>query len=324
MTHARAIFAVFALFPLFAATPVTAAPASPPSGAPRVDYHQHLVSPAFSRIVSLPVFDAAALIRRMDEAGVERAVVLSTGYSMADERKGLPDPDRLTREENDWTSAEVAGSGGRLVGFCGVNPLRDDALREIRRCLALPGMIGLKLHFGNSGVSLRNPRHLARMEEIFAAAGAAGAPVLVHMRARGGENFGGPDAALFIEHLLPRAAGSDVIVAHFGGAGPGYPEQADEVMAVFAAAVARHDPRLRRTWFDMATIFTPESSDEDAQRIARRIRQIGPSRTLYGSDLLVAPGMPSIGQTWGLITTRLGLSRSELRQIAGNRLSFIR
>src|SRR5918995_4348826 len=101
--------------PLFAAVPLLAACAATPAAAPvapraapLVDYHQHLVSPAFAPIAKMPERDGAALVRELDAAGIERAVVLSVGYSFADERKALSDPDRLTREENDWTSAEVA------------------------------------------------------------------------------------------------------------------------------------------------------------------------------------------------------------------------
>src|SRR5678815_5853230 len=74
--------------------------ATSPSAAiptPRVDFHQHLVSPAFAPIAKLPQRDGRALLAELDSAGIERAVVLSVGYSFADERKNLPDPDRLTR-----------------------------------------------------------------------------------------------------------------------------------------------------------------------------------------------------------------------------------
>src|SRR5687768_15473873 len=106
---------------------------------PLMDYHQHLVSPAFAPIVKLPERNGAALVRELDRAGIGRAVVLSVGYSFADERKGLTDPDRLTREENDWTSAEVVKNAPRLIGFCSANPLRPVAPQELERCLALPG-----------------------------------------------------------------------------------------------------------------------------------------------------------------------------------------
>lgn len=313
--------AIFCLAPLAATSCATVTRPLVPAS-PQVDYHQHLVSPEFSQIAKVPELDATALVRKLDEAGVARAVVLSTSYSMADERKRLTNPDGRTREENDWTSAQVASTNGRLIGFCGVNPLRDQALSEIRRCLTLPGMRGVKLHFGNSGVSLRNDVHRARMVELFSLIGKAKAPVLVHMRARGGENFGSADAQLFIDTLLPLVRGSDVIVAHFGGAGPGYPEQADEVMAVFAFAAERGDPRLRGTYFDLATVLTRDSTAAEAQLIARRVRQLGPKRVLYGSDLLT-PTAPSISEAWGYVTSKLGLTQSELSTIAANRLSFV-
>src|SRR5215203_5899046 len=99
------------LLPALAAAPVS------PREAPLVDYHQHLVNRAFAPIVKMPERDGAALVRELDAAGIDQAVVLSVGYSFADERKALPDPDRLTREQNDWTSAEVVKSAPRLIGF---------------------------------------------------------------------------------------------------------------------------------------------------------------------------------------------------------------
>src|SRR4051794_18422890 len=212
---------------LLAAVPLLAACATIPRAAPLVDYHQHLVSPAFAPIAKLPERDGAALVRELDAAGIERAVVLSVGYSFADERKGLTDPDRRTREENDWTSAEVARNAPRLIGFCSANPLRPVALEELERCLGLPGMIGIKLHFGNAGISLRDPAHLARVQQVFALAQRLRAPVLVHMRARGNSNYGAEDARLFLEKVVPAAPDVEIVVAPLGASGPGYPPQND-------------------------------------------------------------------------------------------------
>src|ERR671912_259195 len=132
------------IVPLLAAC-AAAPPAAPVSErtVPFADYHQHLVSTGFAPIVKMPERDGAALVKELDAAGIERAVVLSVGYSFADERKALPDPDRLTREENDWTSAEVTKHAPRLIGFCSANPLRDSAMGELERCLGLPGMRGI-------------------------------------------------------------------------------------------------------------------------------------------------------------------------------------
>ncbi|HEU4557980.1 MAG TPA: amidohydrolase family protein [Longimicrobium sp.] len=287
-----------------------------------MDYHQHLVSPAFAPIVRMPERNGAALVRELDAAGIGRAVVLSVGYSYADERKALSDPDGRTRAENDWTSAEVSRSDGRLIGFCSANPLRPVALQELERCLSLPGMAGIKQHLGNGGASLRNPGHLARMKEVFALAQRRRVPVLVHMRARGGTNYGAEDARLFLDQLVPAAPGIEIIVAHLGVAGPGYGAQGDEVMAVFGEAGERGHGSMRNLYFDVATNVTAETSSDEAALIARRIRQVGPRRVLYGSDL--GPPGGSIRSGWDIFRTKLPLSPAEIAIIAGNRARFTR
>lgn len=297
-------------------------PAVAPRTAPFLDAHQHLVSAAFEPIVKLPARDGAALVKDLDAAGIERAVVLSVGYSFSDERKGLTDPDRLTREENDWTSSEVVKHAHRLIGFCSANPLRPAALEELDRCLGLPGMTGIKVHLGNSGISLRDPAHLARMQELFALAQRKRAPVLVHMRARGGLNFGAEDGQIFLEKLMPAAPDIEVVVGHFGGAGPGYPPQADEVMAVFAAAAERKDPRMNNVYFDVATIVTADSTPADAELVAKRIRQVGPGKVLYGSDL--SPPGGSVRAGWEIFRAKIPLTDAEWQQIVNNRPRFAR
>jgi predicted TIM-barrel fold metal-dependent hydrolase len=289
---------------------------------PRVDYHQHLVSAAFSPIAQLPERNGAALVRELDASGIDRAVVLSVGYSFADERKALSDPDGLTRAENDWTSAEVVENAPRLVGFCSANPLREAALQELDRCLALPGMVGIKVHMGNSGVTLRDLSHLSKLRQLFALAQRRSAPILVHMRARGGLNFGAKDARLFVDELLPVAHSVEVLVAHLGGAGPGYPSQNDEVLEVLAQAAQRRDPRVRHLYVDVATNVTSDTSPEDGALIARRIRSLGVSRVLYGSDL--SPPGGSISAGWEIFRRKIPLTNAELRRIARNRTAFLR
>ena len=290
--------------------------------APLVDYHQHLVSAAFSPIVKLPPRDGKALLAELDSAGIRKAVVLSVGYSFADERKKLDDPDRLTREENDWTASQVAMSGGRLIGFCSANPLRAEALNELERCLGLPGMKGIKLHFGNAGVSLRDSSHAARIAGVFRLAERKDVGVLVHMRARGGTNYGAEDARLFLDRIAPQAPSIEIVVAHFGGAGPGYPDQSDSVMAVFGAAAERKDPRLRNMYFDVATIVTAESTPADGALVAKRVRQVGAGHVLYGSDL--SPPGGSVKAGWEIFRSHVPLTPAELRTIAGNVTRFAR
>ena len=292
--------------------------------APLVDYHQHLVSPAFQPFVKLPLRDGAALVRELDAAGIERAVVLSVAYTYGDERKPIAeqDRDRMTREENDWTSAQVVANSPRLIGFCSANPLRQSALDELKRCLSLPGMKGIKLHFGNSGVSLRNPDHLARVEQVYALAERLRVPVLVHMRARGGTNYGAEDARIFLDKVVPQAPDVDLIVAHLGVAGPGWGTQGNEVMSAFADAAQRHEPAMKNLYFDVATNVTDETSRAEGALIAERLRSVGLSHVLYGSDL--SPPGGSIRSGWEIFRTHVPLTAAEFQTIIQNRLPFVR
>jgi predicted TIM-barrel fold metal-dependent hydrolase len=127
---------------------------------PKVDYHQHL----FNRELK-----ASDLVSLLNAAGMERALVLSVAYQLGNPNKPpVAAEDAKVRAENDWTSQQVATFPDRLRGFCGVNPLKDYAIAEIMRCAQDPQLhFGLKLHFGNSDVDLRNPEHIAKLKKCF-------------------------------------------------------------------------------------------------------------------------------------------------------------
>lgn len=317
MTNAPCNVAALAIFLTACSTVHNAVPGDS-IPAPRYAAHQHLISPAFTKIIDQPELDGAALVKLLDTAGIERGVVLSMGYSFGDERKAakVPDPDRATRDENDWTSQQVTSSSGRLLGFCSVNPLRESAFAEIDRCLTLPGIVGLKLHFGNSGVSLRDSAVARRMEKVFALANAHHAAIVVHLRSRGGTNYGAEDAQLFIDRLLPNAPDVVVQVAHLAGGGD-FPDYAEQAMDVFAKAIERGDPRTRKLYFDQTTVATPETTAEDGARIARIIRRVGVSRVFFGSDMPVG-GNPPPAEGWAIFRAKVPLTVAEMRAIALN------
>jgi predicted TIM-barrel fold metal-dependent hydrolase len=93
-------------------------------------------------------------------------------------------------------------------------------------------------------------------------------------------------------------------------------------MAVFAAAAERKDQRMQNLYFDVATNVTAEITPADAALVAQRIRQIGPTRFLYGSDL--SPPGGSVRQGWEIFRTKVPLTATELQQIATNRTRFVR
>jgi predicted TIM-barrel fold metal-dependent hydrolase len=263
-----------------------------------IDYHQHLYSPeagARSTPGSKGI-PADYLIAQLDAAGISRAVVLSVAYSFSNPNKAqVSDEYGRVKAENDWTSAQVAKYPRRLIGFCSVNPLRTYAIEEIARCANDPNLsTGLKLHFGNSDVNLDDPDDLARVQRVFRAANEHHMAITVHMHANIDHHrpYGAKEATIFLEKLLPAAPDVVVQIAHLAGGG-GYDDPAtDAALQVFVEAIGRKDPRMKNVYFDVSGIAIPGMWEKNADLAVKRIRQIGFSRLLYGSDAATPDNLP--------------------------------
>ena len=298
-----------------------------PQPVPLVDHHQHLFSPAAVALApALAPVDAARLVALLDEAGIRRAVVLSVAYQFSNpNRAPIENEYARVKEENDWTSREVARFPDRLLGFCSVNPLKDYALEEIARCAQDPQLRhGLKMHFGNSDVLLDNPDHLARVKAVFAAANQRKMAIIVHMRpsVTRKREYGEPYARRFLEELLPAAPDVPVQIAHLAGAGSYAPGPVDDALGVFATAIARKDARVKRLYVDASGIAGLGPWKESAALIARRIRDIGVDRILYGSDG-AGGGNLEPKAAWAAFR-ELPLTEAEFTTIANNVAPYLR
>jgi uncharacterized protein len=297
-----------------------------PSGrfTPVADHHQHLFSPDIVALLGdssgVTPLDADHLIALLDSAGIRRAVVLSVAYMYGSPRRTVANEYAKVRAENDWTAAQAARYPDRLIAFCGFNPLKEYALEELARCAGDPRFgRGIKLHFGNSDVQLDEPAHVERLRQVFRAANEHGMAIVVHMRASISRKrpYGAAQARIFLERLLPLAADVPVQIAHLAGSGPGYDDPpADSAMAVLADAVVRGNRDARRLWFDVAGVVDKGISPVHAALVARRIRQVGIERVLYGSDGAVGENLRP-RQSWAAFRG-LSLSDDEIARIADN------
>lgn len=266
-------------------------------------------------------FPAARLVQYLDDAGIQRAVVLSVAYWFGSPNRTWPgDEYANVRAENDWVAREVARHPERLVGFCSFSPLRDYALQELERCTQQPGMKGLKLHFGSSGVDVHDPDHVQGVRRVFEAANRLGVPIVVHSRGPSRNRYGREEAEIFLDRILPAAPDVPVQIAHLWG-GAGFSEGA---LAAFADAVSAGDPRTRNLYFDLTEVERAAGGSEETLRtIAGRIRQIGLDRVLYGSDMAEAGTLPpALG--WARLRARVPLTVEEVRTIANNVAPYLR
>ena len=291
---------------------------------PAADHHQHLFSPDIVALLGessgVTPLDAHDLIPLLDSAGIRRAVLLSVAYMYGSPRRTVEDEYAKVRAENDWTAGQAALYPKRLVAFCGFNPLKEYALEELARCAGDPRFgRGIKLHLGNSDVQLDEPAHLERLREVFRAANERRMAVVVHLRASISRQrpYGAAQAKVFLEQVLPVATDIPVQVAHLAGTGPGYDDPpADSAVAVLAEAVERGDPRTRRLMFDVTTVVDTAISPASAALVARRIRQIGIERVLFGSDAAVGDNLRP-RESW-LAFRSLSLTDDEIARIADN------
>jgi predicted TIM-barrel fold metal-dependent hydrolase len=291
---------------------------------PLGDYHQHVFSARDIALAGpqsgLQPLDAKDVVALLDAAGIRKATLLSLAYMFGKPGRQVEDELGQVRAENDWTAAQAARYPERLLAFCSFNPLKDYAIAELERCAGTPDMArGIKLHFGNSDVQLDNPVHVARLRAVFAAANAHKMAIVVHLRASisKGRPYGARQARIFIEQLLPAAPDVAVQVAHFAGSGPGYEDPpAREAMAVFASAMAAHDPRTRNLWFDVASIVDRDISPALARLVAETIRQVGTGRVLYGTDSAQGGNLRP-RESWAAFR-KLPLTQDEFAQIADN------
>jgi uncharacterized protein len=292
--------------------------------APAADHHQHLFSPDIVALLGSPsgvsALGADDLIPLLDSASIRRAVVLSVAYMYGSPARTVEDEYAKVRAENDWAAAQAALHPDRLIAFCGFNPLKDYALEELARCAGDRRFgRGIKLHFGNSDVQLDDPVHLERLHQVFRAANEHGMAIVVHLRASISRQrpYGASQAKIFLEQLLPLAPDVPVQVAHLAGTGPGYDDPpADSAMAVLADAVIRGSRSTRRLWFDVTSVVDTGISPGNAALVARRIRQVGIERILFGSDAAVGDNLRP-RESWAAFR-RLSLTDDEIARIADN------
>ena len=264
--------------------------------------------------------NAGMLVRELDEAGVSMGIVHALGYFQASPMlpQRLQDEAARISSENDWVVEQVSRFPNRLRAFCGVNPLRDHAIAELRRCQRLAGVVGMKLHFANSGVDMRNPDHVQRLRIFFRAANAARMPVAVHLWS--GRDYGAQHIRIFLRKFMPMARDIPVQVMHLSGGGGAYGP--DEALAEFVAAAEQGDRAVQNLYFDVAAVALGNEPPATRDLIASRIRALGVERVLFGTDRDGLQALPPAA-AWAALK-QLPLTAAEFDAIARNVAPYAR
>jgi predicted TIM-barrel fold metal-dependent hydrolase/ketosteroid isomerase-like protein len=266
---------------------------------------------------------AEQLLAEEDAAGIQRANVLSPAFVFGSGLGGsAPGEYEKVRAENTWIAEQAARHPARITAFCGFNPLKDYALAEVERCGRDPRVKGLKFHFSDSGVNLRDPGHLAKMKEVFRAANRHRLAITAHIATLEKDYDGRATATAFLNELLPLASDVPVQIAHMTG-DSGFGPQTDAAFGVFADAIRASDPRTRNLYFDASGVVMSQQgqSAEQLALIASRMRQVGFGRILFASDRHGTHN-PTPAEAWRAWRAKLPLTGAEFRDIADNLVPY--
>jgi predicted TIM-barrel fold metal-dependent hydrolase len=217
------------------------------------DTHTHTGArrPVSSLLYTDHDFDAPALVRNMDQGGVDRAVTFPRLNPQTD-----------YREQNLRILQWARDYPGRVIPFVRIHAFHQDtAVAHIAEYSSL-GARGLKIHPAMEGgaIPVNSP---PLMFPIMEAARAHGLAVLIHS---GGSRNCTP---ILIADLAAHFPEVPVIIGHSGGA-EAYQE---------AIIAAKSTPNVL---LDTAGIAAPGY-------VANLVRGVGPDRVVYGSDHPMGP-----------------------------------
>ncbi len=171
------------------------------------------------------------LLKAMDRAGIDRALVMGMGWT---------DPDVAT-EANDYIIRAVADNPNRLSGFCSVNPVWGErAYTEAKRCLSA-GLSGIgELHADTQGFDITSVSEMAPIMELTRA---DALPVLVHASEPVGHQYRGKGRTTpeKLYRFIQNFPGNPIICAHWGGGLPFYslmPEVKESLKLVYFDSAA--------------------------------------------------------------------------------------
>ncbi len=227
--------------------------------------------------------DIEAIMRDNDNA---KMLLLSAGYGYAGggAKKGAAERG-VVQQENELLAKLVGRYPDQLIGFYGLNPLRNYALEEVTRCKRRLGLHGLKLHFEGNNIDLWNPKHLTKLQTLFQFLSVENIPVLIHNNARDNES-GTAYAERFIEFFLEKTGPLTIIFAHSGGGG-GFTNFTYDFLTTFAEYLtSARSAEKHRIFFELSgtALSFDYPGSKSLSSLSRLIETIGPDHFLFGSD----------------------------------------
>lgn len=213
--------------------------------------------------------DGNGLVRNMDAAGIDVAVILPLDWELGFRQKSAVS----IEEQHERYARMVAAHGGRLICFAGIDPQRPDAVQLLEWAVQKLGMRGLKLYPPTGFYPYDE-----RVYPLYERCEAWGLPVFVHT---GGTipllkpRFANPLGLQDVQADFPRM---NIWVGHAGG-------KWWWTEAVTVVVNSANSYLELSNWEDVAY------QDEDAfiRQLGRARDRVGIHRIVFGSDHFSGP-----------------------------------
>lgn len=343
--------APFAALLLFGAIPALAQDAKRSDPVPRADHHMHIQSKLIvdqlraMQAAEPDIFDGisadlfaertgADALRELDRAGIDKGVLLSTGYMFGFTAVPMEPAVRAEkmRGENRFNVDAALASKGRLFAFVGINPFAANAFDELEYWSKQPGASGVKLHLGNSGFDTANPEQVEALGRFFAAANKARMPLVVHLR--GAAPFSAASVNIFLDRVVSQAGDLPIQIAH-GGGYAGIDQPTLDALAAYGDAIARKAPGTANLVLDISAVmqFDPSKLPDAKTSTEKRsydelrgiyvagMRKIGLDRFVLASDW---PAIAPPAEYFAAEKLALPVTPAEWKQLCENVAPYLR
>lgn len=303
-----------------------------------IDHHVHILSPRLLRdwkSLGMPfsrkdtAYTSVTEIARRVRA--KRFVALSMAYlfgsSWFERIEGIEDnEEKWVSDENDYIANCVKDGGGKCIGFFSVNPLKEYAIREIKRCSERGLFSGLKIHCLASDISMDNEVHRKKLLDVFGLCESNRIPIMIHFAGTPDDSFGQRQVNSFWK-MVAAHTNLEIVLAHLGASG-GFNANSQMIIQTYNR-LCKEDKSFAkvRVYFDLSgailinDVNGIEPTNKDLKKqLAQIMVETGLEKFLPASDY---PAF-SIEDAHGSIKDHLPLSKKQLNQVFRNRAGFIK
>lgn len=290
-----------------------------------VDYHVHIFSPELITYFSTQGSDfkkygyqiikekeeysnIAEITKDNDDA---KMLLISVGYAYKNPDGNLTE-EEFVKRENNLLAEKIKTNPNNLIGFYGINPLKEFAIEEIKRCDEELKLDGLKLHLQSNNLNLKDSVHLSKLKEVFQLADERNIPLLIHNNAWD-KNFGKEYFKIFKEEILDEYNSLTIIFAHVGGGGGFYQFGFDFLNEFNTYFKNEKHHQKHKIYFDLSAVIKlikyPKAKSNT--ELLELMKKIGYDKFLFGSDYPVRNSPTYINEIFNLLNIEI----EELKKI---------